>query len=85
MCVCVNIKPTLYYLFQARKFKVNGDLEKAKRFDKYSYGFVFPGVVFFILTVILVLLSPIAGGIYFIVWLTRACCDFCNTPLQIVV
>ena len=60
--MCVNIKPTLYYLFQARKFKATGDLEKAKRFDKYSLGFLLPGLVFIILIVVLVALSPFLVG-----------------------
>ena len=53
VCVFVNIKPSLYYLFQARKFKATGDLERAKRFDKYSFGFIIPGLVFIILNVVL--------------------------------
>ena len=68
VCVCVNIKPSLYYLFQARKFKANGDLEKAKRFADYSLGFIIPGLVFIILTVILVGLS-LLGGLALIMWI----------------
>ena len=44
------------------KFKATGDLEKAKRFDKYSLGFLLPGLVFIILIVVLVALSPFLVG-----------------------
>ena len=77
VCVCVNIKPSLYHLFQARKFAATGDVERAKRFDKYSFGFVIPSVVFFILTVILAALSPIVGVTFFIIWLVGIVCNAC--------